>query len=82
MALVLVGPKGKNEHPRTFSNYGHYIPITSVNHLKNEFYVANPNKIGDQQIDTTYSYETIIENLYSNTFDLLMVKAQARTLKK
>ncbi len=82
MALVLVGPKGKNEHPRTFSNYGHYIAITSVNHLKNEFYVANPNKIGDQQIDTTYSYETIIENLYSNTFDFLMVKARARTLKK
>ncbi len=82
MALVLVGPKGKNEHPRMFSNYRHYIAITSVNHLNNEFYVANPNKIGDQQIDTTYSYETIIENLYSNTFDFLMVKAQTRTLKK
>lgn len=74
MALILVGPKGKIEHPKTFSNYGHYIAVTSVNNFNNEFYVANPNKTGDSQIDTTYSYETLVENMYTNTFDFLMVK--------
>jgi len=82
MALALVGPKGKMEHPRTFSNYGHYIAITSVNNLNNEFYVANPNKTGDSQIDTTYSYETLISNMYTNTFDFLMVKSKSLVLKK
>lgn len=82
MALVLVGPKGKIEHPRTFSNYGHYIAITSVNSLNNEFYVANPSKTGDNQIDTTYSYETLISNMYTNTFDFLMVKNKSLVLKK
>lgn len=74
MALILVGPNGKVNHPRTFSSYGHYIALTSVNKILNEFYVANPNKLGDTQIDSTYSYETIVENMYTNTFDFLMVK--------
>lgn len=82
MALVLVGTKRKIEHPRTFSNYGHYIAVTSVNNLNNEFYVANPNKTGDSQIDTTYSYETLISNMYTNTFDFLMVKNKSLVLKK
>lgn len=82
MALILVGPKGKIEHPRTFSNYGHYIAVTSVNNLNNEFYVANPNKTGDSQIDTTYSYETLVSNMYTNTFDFLMVKNKSLVLKK
>lgn len=74
MALILVGPKGKIEHPRTFSKYGHYIAVTSVNNLNNEFYVANPNRTGDTQVDTTFPYETLIANMYTNTFDFLMVK--------
>ena len=82
MALVLVGPKGKIEHPKTFSNYGHYIAVTSVNNRNNEFYVANPNKTGDSQIDTTYSYETLVANMYTNTFDFLMVKNKSFVLKK
>lgn len=82
MALILVGPKGKVEHPRTFSNYGHYIAVTSVNNTNNEFYVANPNKTGDNQIDTTYSYETLIANMYTNTFDFLMVKNKSLVLRK
>ena len=82
MALILVGPKGKVEHPRTFSNYGHYIAITSVNKNNNEFYVANPNRTGDNQIDTTYSYEAILANMYTNTFDFLMVKNKSLILKK
>jgi hypothetical protein len=55
MALILVGPKGKDAHPRTFSQYGHYIAVTSVNNQNNEFYVANSNRTGDNQIDATYS---------------------------
>ncbi len=82
MALILVGPKGKINHPKTFSNYGHYIAVTSVNTQNNEFYIANPNKKGDNQIDTTYSYETLIANMYTNTFDFLMVKNKSLTLKK
>lgn len=82
MALVLVGPKGKIEHPRTFSNYGHYIAVTSVDGRNNEFYVSNPNRTGDSQIDTTYSYETLISNMYTNTFDFLMVKNKSLYLKK
>ncbi len=82
MALILVGPKGKLDHPRTFSNYGHYIAVTSVNSWNNEFYVANPNKTGDNQIDTTYSYEDLVANMYTNTFDFLMVKNKSMVLKK
>lgn len=81
MALILVGPKGRVKHPKTFSNYGHYIAITSVNKINNEFYVANPNKTGDNQIDTTYSYETLISNMYTNTYDFLMIKNNSLVLK-
>lgn len=82
MALVLVGPKVRINHPKTFSNYGHYIAITSVNKNNDEFYVANPNKIGDSQIDSTYSYETLIANMYPNTFDFLMIKNKNKVLTK
>lgn len=82
MALILVGPKGRTEHPRTFSNYGHYIAVTGVNNMNNEFYVVNPNRTGDTQIDTTYSYEALLANMYTNTFDFLMVKNNSLTLKK
>lgn len=82
MALVLVGPKGRDNHPRTFSKYGHYIAVTSVNSSNGEFYVSNPNRTGDSQIDTTYSYETLVANMYTNTFDFLMVKNKSLVLKK
>lgn len=82
MALILVGPKGRINHPHTFSNYGHYIAVTSVNKTNNEFYVANPNKIGDSQIDTTYSYENLIANMYPNTFDFLMIRNKDKVLTK
>ena len=73
MAMICVGPR--NEHyPKTFSNGGHYLALTSVNNLNNEFYVANPNNIGDNQIDTTFSYETVVSNMYTNCFDFLMIK--------
>ncbi len=82
MALILVGPKGCVNHPRTFSNYGHYIALTSVNKNNQEIYVANPNKTGDLQIDTTYSYETIITNMFNNTYDFLMIKNKSLIKKR
>ena len=82
MALILVGPKGNPDHPKTFSNYGHYIAVTCVNSDNSEFYVANPNKTGDNQIDSTYSYETLVSNMYTNTYDFLMVKNKSLVLKK
>ena len=73
MTMVCVGPW--NEHyPKTFSNGGHYIALTSVNKRNNKFYVNNSNKFGDNQIDTTYSYETIVSNMYTNCFDFIMIK--------
>lgn len=59
MAMICVGP-WNDEYPKTFSNGGHYLEVISVNSSNNEFYVANTNKIGDTQIDITYSYETIV----------------------
>ena len=47
-----------------------------------EFYVANPNRTGDLQIDTTFPYETLIANMYTNTFDFLMIKKKNLTLTK
>lgn len=73
MAMICVGPRN-NHYPKTFSNGGHYIAITSVNNLNNEFYVANPNRLGDMQIDETFSYSTIVSNMYTNCFDFLMIK--------
>lgn len=81
MAMICVGP-WNDRYPKTFSNGGHYLAITSVNDSNNEFYVANPNKIGDEQINTTYSYETIVSNMYTNTFDFLMIKNKSLVLKK
>ena len=80
MAMVCVGP-WNNNYPKTFSNGGHYIAITSVNSSNNEFYVANPNKLGDTQVDKTFSYDTIVSNMYTNSFDFLMIKNK-KTLKK
>ena len=82
MALILVGPKGRINHPRTFSKYGHYIAVTSVHNDNGEFYIANPNEIGDHQIDTTYSYDILISNMYTNTFDFLMVKNESIIKRK
>ena len=82
MAMVCVGP-WKETYLKTFSNGGHYIGITSVNLQNHEFYVTNPNKLGDSQIDCTFSYETIVENMYPNCFDFLMLKDnQEKTILK
>ena len=80
MAMICVGPHN-DYYPKTFSNGGHYIAITSVNNSNNEFYVANPNNIGDNQIDCTFTYETIVSNLFSNCFDFLMIKNNQEATK-
>lgn len=74
MAFVLVGPRENSKCPKTFSNNGHYIAITSVNRENKEFYISNSNRTGDSQIDTTFSFEEILANMYTNTFDFLMIK--------
>lgn len=84
MAMICVGP-WNDRYPKTFSNGGHYLAITSVNKFNNEFYVVNPNLIGDSQIDETFSYETIVANMYTNCFDFLMIKnnnSNSKSLKK
>ena len=81
MAMICVGPYN-DYYPKTFSKGGHYVALTSVNSDNNEFYVANTNRIGDSQIDTTFSYETIVSNIYTNCFDFLMVRNnKAKVLK-
>lgn len=43
--------------------------------------MANPNKTGDMQINTTYSYDTLVDNMYTNTFDFLMIKNKSLVRK-
>ncbi len=69
MAIVNVGPK-----PSVFAKEGHYIVITSLNKENNEFYVCNSYQEGDRQIDTTFSYEQIVKDIYKDNFDFLMIK--------
>lgn len=69
MAIVNVGP-----HPNIFAQEGHYIVITSLNKNNNEFYISNSYSEGDNQIDTTFSYEQIVKDIYKDNFDFLMIK--------
>lgn len=73
MAVIHVGPSEFS--PYTFSNHGHYLVISDIDE-NNNFYVINSNEIGDNQIDTTYSYETIIQNMFGrkDSFNFLFVK--------
>lgn len=69
MAIVNVGP-----HPNIFAQEGHYIVLTSLNKNNNEFYISNSYSEGDNQIDTTFSYEQIVKDIYKDNFDFLMIK--------
>ncbi|MBQ3146004.1 MAG: C39 family peptidase [Clostridia bacterium] len=69
MAIVNVGP-----HPNIFAQEGHYIVITSLNKNNNEFYISNSYSEGDNQIDITFSYEQIVNDIYKDNFDFLMIK--------
>lgn len=69
MAILNIGP-GKN----SFASEGHYIVVTSLNRETREFYVANGWYDGDEQIDKTFSYELLVNEIYKDNFDFLMIK--------
>lgn len=76
MAIIHVGPKeGYNEFKGTFSKNGHYLVVSDVDD-NNNFYVINPNKIGDNQIVIPFSYDTLIREIYGReeSFNFLFIK--------
>lgn len=76
MAIIHVGPKdGYENYGGTFSHYGHYLVVSDVGE-NNNFYVINPNKIGDNQIGVPFSYEILIREIYGRkeSFNFLVIK--------
>lgn len=76
MAIIHVGPKdGYEKFEGTFSQNGHYLVVSDVDE-DNNFYVINPNKIGDEQIGVPFSYETLIREIYGReeSFNFLFIK--------
>lgn len=76
MAIIHVGPKdGYNEFEGTFSKNGHYLVVSDVDENDN-FYVLNPNKIGDNQIGIPFTYNTLIREMYGRkeSFNFLFIK--------
>ena len=69
MAIVNVGP-----HPNIFANDGHYIVITSLNKDNNEFYICNSYQEGDTHVESIFSYEQIVKEIYKDNFDFLMIR--------
>lgn len=75
MVMVGVGPQ-----PNLFANEGHYIAITGVNSQTGEFYVSNCWYDGDGKNDETYSYDQIVECIYRDNFDFLMIRKKAEDI--
>lgn len=76
MAIIHVGPKdGYEKYGGIFSLYGHYLVVSDVDKHEN-FYVINPNKIGDEQIGVPFSYECLIQEMYGRkeSFNFLFIK--------
>ncbi len=73
MAIIHVGPSEIS--PLTFSKNGHYLVISDIDE-KNNFYVINSNKIGDNQLGVPFSYDTIIKNMIGrkDSFNFLFIK--------
>ncbi len=71
MAIIHVGPT----ELQTFSKNGHYLVISDID-TNNNFYVINSNRIGDNQVNVPFDYETIIRNIKgrSNSFNFLFIK--------
>lgn len=76
MALVGVGP-----HRNIFAREDHYVVITSLNRVNNEFYISNSWYDGDNQIDITFSYEQIVKDIYKDNFDFLMIRKKFKRCK-
>ena len=63
MAIINPGPsENDKEFQGTFSKNGHYLVVSDVDE-NNNFYVINPNKIGDTQIGVPFTYETLIREI-------------------
>ncbi len=76
MAIIHVGPADNYEnYEGTFSHYGHYLVVSDIDE-NNNFYVINPNKIGDDQIGVAFSYESLIREIYGRkeSFNFLFIK--------
>lgn len=76
MAIIHVGPKdGYEKYEGIFSSYGHYLVVSDVDE-KNNFYVINPNEIGDGQIGVPFSYDCLIREIYGRkeSFNFLFIK--------
>lgn len=73
MAIIHVGPSEIS--PLTFSKNGHYLVISDIDE-KDNFYVINSNKIGDEQLGIPFDYDTIIKNITGrkDSFNFLFVK--------
>lgn len=73
MAIIHVGPSETS--PLTFSKNGHYLVISDIDE-KDNFYVINSNKIGDEQLGIPFDYDTIIKNMTGRkeSFNFLFIK--------
>lgn len=76
MAIIHVGPKdGYEEFEGTFSQNGHYLVVSDIDR-DNNFYVINPNAIGDSQIGVPFTYEILVREIYGReeSFNFLFIK--------
>lgn len=76
MAIIHVGPKeGYHNFKGTFSKNGHYLVVSDVDR-DNNFYVINPNKIGDNQIGVPFTYDILVREIYGReeSFNFLFIK--------
>ena len=73
MAIIHVGPSEIS--PLTFSKNGHYLVISDIDE-NNNFYVINSNKLGDEQSEIPFEYDTIIKNMVGrkDSFNFLFIK--------
>ncbi len=85
MAIIHVGPADNYEkYKGLFSRNGHYLVVSDIDE-NNNFYVINPNKIGDEQIGVPFSYESLIREIYGRkeSFNFLVIKNKSgKSLKK
>lgn len=81
MAIIHVGPSEIS--PETFSKNGHYLVISDIDEKEN-FYVINSNKIGDEQLGVPFNYDTIIKNMTGrkDSFNFLFIKKLIRNGEK
>ena len=66
MAIIHVGPSEVS--PLTFSKNGHYLVISDIDE-NNNFYVNY--KIGDEQSEIPFEYDTIIKNMVVEKIHLI-----------